>query len=192
MSDTLVLNKSYIPVHIATWQKVMGLLYKDHAHALDDDYIVYSFDDWVKNTYKFGKRYRRIKTVRYEVAVPDIIVLTKYNRLPIQEVKFTRQSIYQRDKNTCQYCGKKFKREELTRDHVIPKSQGGKNTWNNLVTACTDCNAKKANRTPKQAGMKLIREPKSPGWLSPNYRIARHPKPKDSWGTFMKGVEGED
>ena len=191
MSDTLVLNKSYIPVHIARWQKVMALLYKDHAHALDDDYVVYDYDTWVNSTYKFGKRFNKIRTVSYEVAIPEIIVLTKYNKLPIQEVKYTRQSIYQRDKNTCQYCGKKFKRENLTRDHVIPKSQGGKNTWNNIVTACNDCNSKKANRTPKQADMKLIKTPKAPGWLNPLNRVSRHPKPKESWKTFMKHVQGE-
>ena len=85
-----------------------------------------------------------------------------YDRLPRQEVKFNRRNIYARDGNRCQYCGKKFATTELSLDHVVPRRQGGKSTWDNIVCACLKCNIKKGGRTPAEAHMTLIAVPKRP------------------------------
>ena len=96
------------------------------------------------------------------VAVPRVIRLLGYDRLPRQNVKLNRRNIYARDNNTCQYCGKRFPTTELTLDHVIPRSLGGQSSGTNLVCACVRCNNRKGGRTPKQARMRLIREPMRP------------------------------
>ena len=97
MGDVLVLNKSWVPDKIVSWQKAMYLFYKRHANAIDSDYIMYPFDTWIENTIHLDN-YRKIRTVNLEIAVPEIIVLTTYSKLTMKEVKFTRQSIFQRDK----------------------------------------------------------------------------------------------
>ena len=191
VKDTLVLNRSYIPVHLSHWHHVMKLLYKEHAHALDRDYTVYtSYDDWMVASSIMDPEIKRIHTVHYEIAVPEIVVLTKYDSLPSREVKFTRQSVFQRDRYICQYCGKKFKKEELQKEHVIPKSQGGSNEWDNIVSACEPCNSSKRDRTPKQAGMKLIKKPEPPKWYSPVTKIKHTPNLKPTWEVFLKHIGG--
>ena len=87
---------------------------------------------------------------------------SSYDKLPKQTVKFNRRNIFARDNNQCQYCGKKFPTSELSLDHVVPRSQGGASTWENIVCACVDCNVRKGGRTPKQAHMSLIRKPEKP------------------------------
>ena len=103
-----------------------------------------------------------MRTVRFEIAVPRIIRLLGYDRLPRQDVKLNRRNIYARDHSMCQYCGKKFSTQELSLDHVMPRSMGGTTTWDNLVCACVYCNAKKGGRTPHQARMHLAKLPVKP------------------------------
>jgi len=94
--------------------------------------------------------------------VPKIIRLLGYDRLPKQEVKLNRRNIFARDRNLCQYCGRKFSTQELSLDHINPRSQGGESSWTNLVCCCVKCNTRKGGRTPIQASMKLIRQPVKP------------------------------
>jgi 5-methylcytosine-specific restriction endonuclease McrA len=100
--------------------------------------------------------------VNFHIAVPRIIRLLFYDRLPRTDVKFNRRNIFARDKNKCQYCGKHFPTSELSLDHVIPRTQGGKTTWENIVCACAACNVKKGGQIPREAGMKLIKKPTKP------------------------------
>ena len=190
MSDTLILNRGWIPIHIMDWHKAIALLYKEHANALDADMVTYCYTDWVKQSI-FLDDYPKIGTVKYKVAIPEVMVLTTFDRLPLREIKFTRQSIFQRDNYTCQYCGVKFKKNDLEKEHVIPKCQGGKNSWDNIVSACTPCNSKKRDRTPEQAGMKLIRKPRPPDWFNPHNRITHHPNKKKQWDAFLIKVNGD-
>ena len=100
------------------------------------------------------------------------------------EVKFTRHNIFERDQNTCQYCGRAFDRTDLNLDHVIPRDRGGPTTWENIVCSCVECNTRKANSTPQEAGMSLIRKPKRPKWrpfVQINFTLHRH----DSWKHFI-------
>ena len=94
--------------------------------------------------------------------MPKVIRLLGYDRLPRQDVKLNRRNIFARDRNLCQYCGKRFPMSELSLDHVLPRSQGGYSSWQNLVCCCVGCNARKGGRTPTQAGMRLVRKPVKP------------------------------
>lgn len=125
-----------------------------------------------------------VKTISMHVRVPRIIVLLLFERLPKKEVKFTRHNVFERDKNTCQYCGKVFDREGLNLDHVLPRDRGGQTTWENIVCSCIPCNTRKGNRLPHQAGMQLIRKPKRPKWR-PFVNITVTNQPHESWKHFL-------
>jgi 5-methylcytosine-specific restriction endonuclease McrA len=103
--------------------------------------------------------------------VPRVIVLQIYDRIPKTKVRFSRHNIYMRDGNTCQYCGRTLPRTDLNLDHVVPRSQGGRTTWENVVCCCIDCNLAKGARTPDQAGMRLLKAPLRPRW-TPTFRAA--------------------
>jgi 5-methylcytosine-specific restriction endonuclease McrA len=144
------------------------------------DFQQYTWEDWTKLRPREGEPF--IRAVRFCLRVPEVITLTRYDRVPDKTVTFSRRNIYKRDRYTCQYCGARPRSEELTIDHVIPRSQGGTSTWENCVLACLDCNAKKGNRTPEQARMPLRRKPFRPAWkpmyVWHNVRIA-------SWSKFL-------
>ena len=106
--------------------------------------------------------YEWVRTVRMHLAVPKVIRLLGYDKLPRNEVKLNRRNIFARDHNRCQYCERKFPMSELSLDHVVPRSQGGGTSWTNLVCCCVKCNTKKGGRTPKQAQMPLACKPVKP------------------------------
>lgn len=168
-SNVLVLNRDYLALRVISVKRAICLLFKELAevvHVEDGQYLSYDFADWcelsvLKREFE-PHSHDWLRTVRFEIAVPRIVRLTIYDRLPKQEVKFNRRNIYARDSNRCQYCGKKFATNELSLDHVVPRSQGGKSTWDNIVCACLKCNIRKGGRTPHEANMKLIAVPKRP------------------------------
>lgn len=165
MNDTLVLNRNYLAVHIANWQKAMSLLYQGHAEVVDAEYKTYNFETWTELSASMVESPSGfVHTPTLKIAIPEMIRLTKYDKLPKTEVKFTRRNIYEHYKNTCCYCGKVFKSLDLNLDHVIPRSRGGKTDWTNIVTSCIPCNSKKDNQTPEEAKMKLIIQPSKPRW----------------------------
>jgi 5-methylcytosine-specific restriction endonuclease McrA len=104
--------------------------------------------------------------------------------MPRKEVKFTRHNIFERDKNTCQYCGKHFDKKDLNLDHVIPRDRGGATTWENIVCSCIPCNTRKGNRLPREAGMKLLKKPARPKWR-PFLHITFDAKVHESWRHFI-------
>lgn len=165
----LVLNKLYMAIRVIPAKRAFGLLACDLAeviHIDDGAYLTYDFESWTEVSQAASEIEREshdwVKTVRFDIAVPRIIRLLGYDRLPKQMVKLNRRNLFARDRNHCQYCGSHFPTSELSIDHVLPKSQGGRDTWENLVCSCIRCNAKKGGRTPKQANMKLITQPKQP------------------------------
>lgn len=181
--DVLVLNRSYIPIHIVTWQKAMSLIIQESARPLDRDFITYDLSDWFEFSNLYDN-YPKIHTVRYNICIPEIIVLKQYDQLPVRDVKYSRQTLFQRDKFKCAYCGKKFDKKSLTVDHITPRSHGGHSNWSNTVSSCSECNRKKADRTPEQAGMKLLIKPRKPVWMSPLCEIQPN-HPCKSWLKFM-------
>jgi len=163
--QVLVLNRLWQAVNVCSLERAISLLYMGHAqvvHEGEGGFNTFSFREWCD----FGDERQEevVRTVSLRIRIPRIILLIFFDRLPNKEVKFTRQNVFARDKNLCQYCGKKFDRKELNIDHVIPRQRGGMTTWTNVVCSCIDCNRRKGSHTPEEAGMHLIRKPKKPRW----------------------------
>lgn len=168
-ADVLVLNKLWMAIRVINARRAFSLLVRGLAevvHVDDGSYSGYDFQSWTELSQarlRFeAERHEWVRTVRLTIAVPKVIRLLGYDRLPRQDVKLNRRNIFARDHNTCQYCGKRYPTSELSLDHVIPRNQGGTSSWENLVCCCVRCNAKKAGRTPEQAHMQLIRKPFKP------------------------------
>lgn len=144
MNKVLLLNSENKPLRICSWKRALVLLMKGKAHW---DESIRNIEDMINvdNTL-----IPRVIKLNYKVAVPPL------------ELPFSKENIFTRDDYTCQYCGQKFKAVDLTLDHVYPKSRLGPDIWENIVTCCKECNQYKADKTPKEAGMKLMRRPYRP------------------------------
>jgi 5-methylcytosine-specific restriction endonuclease McrA len=163
MSQVLVLNKHFVAITITSWKKAIRLLYLDHADVVDEEYKTYSFKDWVELS-QYIKDYPTgfIHTCKLKIAIPEVIALKYYDKLRFEEPRLTRKNVYEHYGYRCCYCGKKFSVEKLNIDHIIPRSRGGKTEWTNIVTSCIECNLKKGNKLPQEAGMKLVIPPSKP------------------------------
>src|SRR6185295_2449360 len=137
-SKVLVLNRSYLPVHVTSVKRAFVLLYQDIARAVDEQYRTFDFASW--SQLAVSVEHDTVGLVSRVVRVPRVILLVAYDRVPKRHVRFSRYNIYARDGNTCQYCGKHFARIDLNLDHVVPRSRGGRGTWENLVCSCHRCN----------------------------------------------------
>ncbi len=190
-ASVLLLNRLYMAVRIVSARRAMTLLYRELAEVVsvdDGQYLSYDFDDWVevsdaKRRFQ-PEEYDWIRTVRFQIAVPKIIRLLEYDKLPKIGVKLNRRNLFARDQNRCQYCGKRYSTTELSLDHVIPRSQGGGNTWDNIVCACVHCNVRKGGRTPQQAHMKLVNRPSKPK-RSPVLTVKLSESKYASWKQFL-------
>jgi len=151
MEKVLLLNLTYEPLKIINWKKAVTLLLLGKVEVLEE----------------YNKE---VHAVSFKIKLPSVVRLLKLVKWKKAPVKFSRQNIYERDNYSCQYCGRHMPPEDLTYDHVIPKSRGGKTVWTNIVTCCVDCNRKKGGRTPEEAGMSLIRPPVEPKW-TPSVKI---------------------
>ena len=139
MGQVLVLNASYEPLNITTWRRAMVMLMKGKAEGLEHD---------------------QSKLVRQGTHLPTVIRLVQFVRVPFRQLPLTRRNVFQRDNHCCQYCGSRS--EQLSIDHVMPRSRGGGDSWDNITTACLSCNVRKGSRTPEEAGMPLNRVPRRP------------------------------
>lgn len=159
----LVLNSSWAAIHTVTVRHALRLLFNGAAKAVvPESYEVHEFDSWATLTVAPDEPH--IRTVRLRIKVPEIVLLTHFNGKPNPAAVFSRRNLFRRDENRCQYCGRRPGTPELSIDHVFPRSRGGRSTWENCVLACTDCNRKKRDRTPEEAGMKLLKRPIVPKW----------------------------
>ncbi len=190
-SPVLVLNRNWQPVHVCTAKRAMKLVASEYPcgtpkariiNCDDKSFQMMEWADWsaMRPQEDEDGNVSGLKGVNLIFRVPEVIVLSKYDGYPINKVHFSRRMLYKRDDYTCQYCGCKPKTSELTLDHVQPKSRGGKTTFDNCVVACVECNSHKADRTPEEANMKLLRKPKRPthNLLKGDYRIK-------SWEQFL-------
>ena len=125
-----------------------------------------------------------VHTIRHTIRVPRVILLSVFDKLPCKELKLTRNNVFERDGNRCQYCRKVFERRELNLDHVIPRHYGGKTTWENVVCSCISCNTRKANRLPHEASMRLRRKPSKPKWRPVISLVIDRPG-HDHWKDFL-------
>jgi 5-methylcytosine-specific restriction endonuclease McrA len=168
MEHTLVLNATYEPLRIVSWQKAITLLFQGKVEVL-------------------AHHDREIRGVTVRVKLPSVLRLLRHVRMkrPFAEVPFSRANVYARDDHRCQYCGDRFSTSDLTFDHVIPVARGGHKGWDNIVTCCVACNRRKGDRMPEQAGMKLVRKPRRPEVLPAlalGLGIKRAP---ESWRDFI-------
>ncbi len=163
MTQVLVLNKHFIPVSLTSWKRAIKLLFLGRADVVDEEYRTYDFKDWFELSQMIKENPAGfIYTAKFKIAVPEIISLKFYDKIQFEEPQLTRRNVYEHYGYRCCYCGKKFTTEKLNIDHIIPRSRGGKTEWDNIVTSCISCNFKKANRTPQEAGMKLVISPSKP------------------------------
>ena len=182
-SSVLVLNRYYQPVNVTTVRRAFALLYQGTAKAIDRQFQTFDFESWTELSDEVHSG-DVVHTVARAIRVPRVIMLQVYDRLPRLHVRFSRQNIYMRDNNTCQYCGRRKQRSELNLDHVVPRSQGGRTNWENVVCSCVPCNLKKGGRTPEQAGMRLRKVPTRPRW-SPFEKDHGGRFPHDDWRPFL-------
>jgi len=190
-AHVLVLNRHYAAVRVVSAKRAMCLLFKDIAEIVsveNDSYQSYDFESW-RELSDLRSRYERehhdwIRCVKFDLAVPRIVRLLVYDRLPRRAVKLNRRNIYARDRNHCQYCGRKFPMSELSIDHVVPRSHGGTTSWTNVVCACVKCNVRKGGRTPQEASMKLKTKPVQPK-RSPLVTLRVTSEKYQSWKQFL-------
>lgn len=185
-TNVLVLNRSFIPLHMTTVRRAFTLLYQDLARAVDQEFRTFDFQSW--SELSVATHSDTIGLVNRVIRVPRVIALTSFDRFPRRTVRFSRINILARDQHTCQYCGRHFTRTDLNLDHVNPRSKGGLSTWENVVTSCIACNRKKAGRTPAEAGMRLIKKPVRPKW-TPLYRLPMVNSPYKEWQLFLDFVD---
>ena len=147
----LLLSRAYLPMRVISWQRAITLWVLDKVEVLEPDP-----DSFLHST-------------RLRMPLPTVVRLVedRHARAFYSGARLSRLSVYTRDDYTCQYCGNSYvgDRRRLTIDHVVPRSRGGDTSWENVVTACQDCNRKKGGKTPREAGMQLRQRPKRPGFL---------------------------
>jgi 5-methylcytosine-specific restriction endonuclease McrA len=165
MAKVLVLNASYEPLNITSWRRAIVLLLKGKAEQLEHN----------------GK------LICPDLPLPTVIRLRHYVQVPYKDIPLTRRNVLERDRHTCQYCD--YRGEDLTLDHVVPRSRGGADTWENLVTACERCNVKKGNRTPKEASMTMRTQPRKPH-SSLYFELVKHTRGESNkeWVKYVIGI----
>ena len=208
---TLVLNRNWQPINVATVARALIMLWNESARVVDPaDYQLYDWSDWSQLVPDRDEPF--VQAVHQRFRVPEVVTLTEFDRLPSAAVTFSRRNVFKRDRFTCQYCGRQGRShpwngdeagetkatssprskgnrprrqpggDELTIDHVVPRAQGGESSWTNCVLACLECNKRKADRTPEQAKLRLRKEPARPTW-KPVY--SEHASRMESWSKFI-------
>jgi 5-methylcytosine-specific restriction endonuclease McrA len=185
-SSVLVLNRSYLPVHVTSARRAFTLLYQGIARVVNEQYQTFDFEAW--SQVAVARDVEAIGTPGGRIRIPRVIVLVAFDRLPKRHVRFSRINLMARDNFQCQYCGRRPHRAELNLDHVVPRSLGGRSTWENVVTSCVDCNRRKGGRTPRQARMKLQRRPERPRW-TPLANLMWSSVRYQEWRPFLSVVD---
>ena len=185
-SIVLVLNRNWQAINIRTPQEAFCMMATNVATGLDiegDNHIrPVSWDEWI--TLPIRAQDNAIHTVRGQIRVPAVIVAVNFARVPKKRPKLCAKNIRERDGNRCQYTGKLLKPDEGSLDHVLPRSRGGKDTWENLVWSSKDVNARKGNRLPHEAGLKLLGTPRAPKEL-PVSALIRNADGIVEWKLFL-------
>lgn len=165
MGDVLVLNATYEPLSVVSVKRAVVLLLKEKAELIETATAM-------------------LRSESFSLPRPLVIRLVYFVKIPRRvSLPVTRRGVLSRDQYTCQYCGSSPPRKELTIDHVLPRSRGGKTTWENSITACQKCNGRKGNRTPAEANMKLLSEPQRPRYVA--IAALGNAEAKQAWGKYM-------
>jgi 5-methylcytosine-specific restriction endonuclease McrA len=180
----LILNKSWIPIRVRSVRRVLNMIFREKAVIVDaslDHYPTYDWVAWEKVEVSDGDIF--IRTTSSLIKIPEVVVLSFYNKVPQYSVKLTKKNIFIRDGYECQYTGDRLDRKEADIDHVVPTSRGGKTEWTNLVVSSKRVNRLKADKTPEEAGLKLKKQPKKP--TSRDLIIDPKITYPESWSKFM-------
>lgn len=178
----LVLNSAWQPTTFLPIGTVIATLLRDMACVIHPEtFEPLTFEQWMERAPDDS---RFIKTSGQPVPAPDVVVLKRYGARPPMKVGFNRLNLFRRDEHQCQYCGVELPNSKLQVEHVIPKSRKGPTSWENCVAACDDCNSRKRNRTPSEAGMRLKKTPTVPKW-KPGLRIPQGTA-RDAWTPFLR------
>jgi 5-methylcytosine-specific restriction endonuclease McrA len=195
--SVLVLNRFYMAVRVVDVRRAMTLLYRGCAEVItieEDSYTNYDFDSWCEMSQlhamekQIGEEF--LRTPHQEVQVPRIVRLVLYDKVPRSTVRFNRKNLFARDGYRCQYCGQTRPMSQLSLDHVVPRSQGGKTTWENVVCSCMNCNSKKGGRTPTEANMRLLTHPIRPH-ANPGMVATLEDPRYESWKTFLPAIAAQ-
>ncbi len=170
-----MLNASFEPLHIVTWQKAIQLLFQGKVEVVEESE-------------------REIRTVSFSMKIPAVLRLLNY--VPLKQTKtmirFSRVNVFIRDRYTCQYCKRQMAKNQLTLDHVVPAVQGGRKSWENIVTACKPCNQRKGGRTPSEAGLTLARKPERPLWLPATHFELGVSLTPERWKIYFRLKAGDE
>jgi 5-methylcytosine-specific restriction endonuclease McrA len=185
-TTVLVLNRNWQAIHVKPPTEALSMMYSNAATGLDiigeDHMIPHRWEDWINLPNDPNCEY--ISTINQKIKIPKVIVLCKYDKVPIKRPRFSISGVWSRDNGICQYTGRKVSKNEGNIDHIIPKSKGGKTDWTNCVLSHKDINSKKANRTPEECGIKLIKAPSVPKQLPISHYIKNSHKIKE-WELFL-------
>jgi 5-methylcytosine-specific restriction endonuclease McrA len=183
----LVLNKAWAVIGTCAMARAIQMLFSTYkngepkARIIDtSEFATYTWSDWSELQPKDGDDV--IRGHGKDFRVPEVILLTRYDKFPLRKVKFNRKTLYRRDGFRCAYCGNKFSSEDLSIDHIVPRSRGGQTTWLNCTTSCTPCNMRKGSRTLEEAGLKLLIPPSKPVFDLFKHDSPARPK---SWDQFL-------
>jgi len=171
MTAVLLLNASYEPLRVISWQRAVTLFFSEKVEILEE----YEHE---------------IRSVSIALKAPAVVRLLRYVSVGSRRPPFSRFNILARDNFSCQYCSRSLTTREATLDHVTPRSLGGGTSWSNVVCCCRTCNIKKGSRTLKQAGMTLLKEPRQPNWL-PVLQMKFNGKVPDPWYNFLAALKAD-
>jgi 5-methylcytosine-specific restriction endonuclease McrA len=184
--SVLVLNRNWQAIDVKNPLEALSMMYTDDATGLQilgpDNMVPLKWDDWTSLPRNEDEEH--VYTVRGEIRIPKIVILCNFDKVPRKRPKFTAKNLWQRDEGICQYTGKKLTPNEGNIDHVLPKSRGGRSTWTNCVLSHKDVNAKKGNKTPVEAGLRLLRQPKEPQSLPTTFYLENKYNIEE-WNTFL-------
>lgn len=195
--SVLILNRFYMAVHVVSVRRGLVLLYRDLAEVInieDGQYHNYDFSTWAElSQFQLADPDNEvdesdwIRSANFPLLVPRVLRLNFYDKVPKLTLRFNRRNLFARDSNTCQYCAKTMPLSQLSFDHVIPKSRGGKTTWENVVCCCLKCNGKKSDSMLKEVGMKPIRQPVRPRH-NPTLSVKLDNPKYEIWRSFLSGT----
>ncbi len=185
----LVLNSSWMPINIKTVYKCINDVLNSRALIADHTYTTYDFMEWIEYSNEIFEHDNTLLHFRLNLEnvfiIPEIIKMETRFASSYRSPRLTKLNILRRDKFICQYCGKQGTKADMNVDHVVPKAQGGKTTWLNLVASCMICNHRKADRTPTEANLKLLNEPFKPQWDTVLNKMKNDEKLTDSWKPYI-------
>ena len=186
--QVLVLNRLWQAVNVCSVRRALTLLFEGHAQVVwgdeDGDFKTFNFSQWRDLSHRTADNEEKVATVSFSIRVPRVILLMVFDQLPAKEATFTGPAERPRMWTLGQFCGRIFERKDLNLDHVVPRDRGGPTTWENIVCSCIPCNTRKANRTPAEAGIRLIRKPKRPKWR-PFVQVSFGAPVHESWKHFL-------